>query len=416
MRATRVLCLVHGGFSSHTVRVLEIAKHLRIFGRFEILFSGSGPYMELVDRAGFHVEPTPTIPAETMETSMRRLIPNVWTAARLAEFYPVEEALLQRVRPEIVLRDHGRELASFAARRMGIYDVLVTQASTSPYLAHDDDEVYKMPGLPLRLRRLLRTLRLGRVVRPMLKGSAHAIMNRDLGKLARRLGLGVRVSYIEGAAPDLVLLCDPPHVFSLHQPPASYRFIGPLLVAGRCPRPEWFDAFIADPRPKILVSCGTTGNYENTPVFAEALGESRAAVAFHTVTPRDGLPENFYGNGPFCYRELLPHVDLFINHGGLGSVYWALTHGIPMICLFGHMEQFLNARAAARLGVARCCSRGELTPSWLRKAAWDLLESETVRQRAREEALGVRRDTGAERGARAVVEGYLAAGSRRAAA
>jgi UDP:flavonoid glycosyltransferase YjiC (YdhE family) len=51
---------------------------------------------------------------------------------------------------------------------------------------------------------------------------------------------------------------------------------------------------------------------------------------------------------PTTFRD----ADLFVTHGGLGSLMLALSHGVPAVVLPQHAEQFLNARAAHAAGAA----------------------------------------------------------------
>ena len=58
----KVMGLVHGELMTHTVRIVSIAKALRKSGNYDIVFSGNGPYMSLVEDAGFDWIQTSTIP------------------------------------------------------------------------------------------------------------------------------------------------------------------------------------------------------------------------------------------------------------------------------------------------------------------------------------------------------------------
>ena len=72
MKKIRVLGLIQEDCSSHTIRVLEIAKAMRETGDYEILFSGQGPYMKLVENAGFKWTETRGLDRETITSDVNR--------------------------------------------------------------------------------------------------------------------------------------------------------------------------------------------------------------------------------------------------------------------------------------------------------------------------------------------------------
>lgn len=52
------------------------------------------------------------------------------------------------------------------------------------------------------------------------------------------------------------------------------------------------------------------------------------------------------------YGRLLPLCDLVVSHGGAGTMFGALAHGLPQVLLPQGADQHRNAAAAARAGVA----------------------------------------------------------------
>ena len=75
---TNLLGLVHGEYTSHTIRVVEIAKALRETGDFDILFSGNGPEMRFVDEAGFDWVETKTVKKSHCAQQTIRFIPKIY--------------------------------------------------------------------------------------------------------------------------------------------------------------------------------------------------------------------------------------------------------------------------------------------------------------------------------------------------
>ena len=78
MAKLKVLALVHGQMSSHTVRVLAIAKALRQTNQYEIIFSGNGPYMKLVEEAGFEWIKTELVSKEELYSRIEQNLATIY--------------------------------------------------------------------------------------------------------------------------------------------------------------------------------------------------------------------------------------------------------------------------------------------------------------------------------------------------
>lgn len=96
---------------------------------------------------------------------------------------------------------------------------------------------------------------------------------------------------------------------------------------------------------------------------------------------------------------LLPHVDVLVHHGGIGTSARALQAGVPQIvCPLG-FDQFDNAHCLRLLGVACVADRRLLDTAQLCEAIQGLLGSQV---RARTEILAERTVDGLERAAQLV--------------
>jgi zeaxanthin glucosyltransferase len=99
----------------------------------------------------------------------------------------------------------------------------------------------------------------------------------------------------------------------------------------------------------------------------------------------------------------LQHTDVFVNHGGNGSVTEAVAAGVPMVVLPFSTDQFAGAAAIERAGVGTVLAPNTLTPETLRSAVEALLTSGAAARMA-SAAQGSARDGGPERAARAIAE------------
>ena len=126
MTKIKVLALVHGQMSSHTVRVLAIAKALRQTGRYDIIFSGDGSYMKLVEQAGFEWIKTQLFNKEELFQRIDDNLATVYfTAGNYERYFQIEKAVIEKIRPDIIIRDHFREMAGVAAKMKEINKIFL---------------------------------------------------------------------------------------------------------------------------------------------------------------------------------------------------------------------------------------------------------------------------------------------------
>lgn len=106
--------------------------------------------------------------------------------------------------------------------------------------------------------------------------------------------------------------------------------------------------------PTVLVGLGTTSQ-DQQPVF-EAVVDALARVPVRALVTTAGQAAiagrpnvRIVDHAP--HGALLPHTDLFLNHGGLGSIAAGLDAGVPLICIPFDRDQPLNAARVADLGL-----------------------------------------------------------------
>ncbi len=93
-------------------------------------------------------------------------------------------------------------------------------------------------------------------------------------------------------------------------------------------------------------------------------------------------PENVHIARFIPQSALLPHCDLVVHQGGLGSVTGALNAGLPMVVIPVSADQPYNAACCAALGVGRVIAPDERTPEAIRAAVRAVLAEPTYRQNA----------------------------------
>ena len=162
----------------------------------------------------------------------------------------------------------------------------------------------------------------------------------------------------------------------------NIRYVGPL-VEDAGPDEGWRPPG----RPLVVVSLGTTPMGE-APVLQRIL-DGLAGAPVHvlaTLGPHlraDELraPGNAVLTGYLRHAAVLPHADLCVNHGGLGSIGAALTFGVPLVCVPLGRDQPVNAEAVAAVGVGRVVPP-DAPADTLRVAVLDALADSRARRAA----------------------------------
>lgn len=82
--------------------------------------------------------------------------------------------------------------------------------------------------------------------------------------------------------------------------------------------------------------------------------------------------------------DVLPHCAAVIHHGGAGTMFGVLAHGLPSMVLPQSADNFINANLLARAGAAHSLMPGEVTDEGVRSGLRAVLDTASCRQRAQE--------------------------------
>ncbi len=166
-------------------------------------------------------------------------------------------------------------------------------------------------------------------------------------------------------------------------------------------RPDVFDqaagetlpAWIADlpDRPTIYATLGTEVNREPElyPSVMQAIVAGLRDLPINLIVtlgrgkdPADIGPQPAHVHiAPYIPQSLLlSRCDLMVMHAGSNSLLAAVDAGLPLVLVPLIADQFFNAEVAARLGLARVVSRGDLTPARVRAATGAVLAGPSYRR------------------------------------
>jgi UDP:flavonoid glycosyltransferase YjiC (YdhE family) len=81
--------------------------------------------------------------------------------------------------------------------------------------------------------------------------------------------------------------------------------------------------------------------------------------------------------------EVLPRCSAVVHHGGSGTMFGSLAHGLPQVVVPQGADNFLNGDLLARAGVARILLPDEVTPERVGDAVRAVLDDDRLRRAAR---------------------------------
>lgn len=331
----KVLVLVNAHALAHVSRPLEISKLLAKRGH-EIVFAGHGKYLDVVVSEGYHVVELPYIPADRLFKAIKsQKLYNIFKRDELFNYVEAEIALYKRLKPKLVIIDN-RVTANTSAEIAGIKSVSIVNLHMSLYK--------KIPFYSLRNRPILKSIPFIDFTDRIERNLEHIFYNKlvmaNMNKVRRYYGLDAKFSYAleEG---DLTLFPDIPEFIPASHLPDNGHYIGPLTWHNTLPEPKCAKRIEAT-KKCIYLTLGSGGLEElinKLAIFSEKNMQVVIATGQMSITHNLTIPENVFIEKYVNTDKLLPHCDLVVCHGGNGTIYQALSHGLPIVGCATHEEQ-----------------------------------------------------------------------------
>lgn len=171
--------------------------------------------------------------------------------------------------------------------------------------------------------------------------------------------------------------------------PSGVRHIGPILDPDPEPLAPELSAFLGvGTGPLVVVSLSSTYMHHEDALarIVEALneGDARSVITLGNALDPACVPPPARGVvvSWAAHERLLPHADLVVTHGGLGTILAALSAGAPLVCMPLGREQPSNAAEMARIGAGVVIDR-TATAGAIREAIEHVLATPSYREAAR---------------------------------
>jgi UDP:flavonoid glycosyltransferase YjiC (YdhE family) len=395
-RPMKFLIFPLGYVLAHVGRTVEIAKELRAQGH-EVVFAGEDPShprsrLSHIVKAGFpvvHVK-------EPMWYRAWDRFHNYGAVAGVYDFFtsqkwaPLDVILediirvCQEQKPDMIIGDSSIGVST-AGHILGIPAAGVLNA----YNTHFFRPWSFYRGLIRAWDWLFLSRIRGRVYR------RHGVKQVDAINLLRSITL---------LSPDLPEFHKP---HGGHFP--NWHPVGPILSEPPAPLPDWYEE-LTDGTPNVYITMGSTGLLD--PLLRRIYGTFSKLPFRFIVTTGGQAEEGTMAMAPDNFRfatyapgsKLLQHSTAMIFHGGNGSMYQALSEGVPMVALPSHLEQQVCVSIMRKEGFGIARDARKCTPEDLAKGLRQIIETPSFREKALQYREKVRTARAAAKAADLLVE------------
>jgi UDP:flavonoid glycosyltransferase YjiC (YdhE family) len=389
MARKRILFLAEGATMAHFVRPLALAEALDN-ERYDIRFYAPPRFSRYLKDKPFTVGELASMPGEQFLANISRGAP-LFPAAVLRGYVEEERELFRKLRPDLVIGDMRLSLP-ISARLDSVPHAVMINAYWSPYARHRS----VVPCLPLT--RAIPPRLLGPVFK-LTEPLAYAVHVGQVNRVRKQFGLqalppDIRILYTEG---DYVLYPDIPEFVPVSNAPKSHRYIGICPWTPATPMPDWWPGMVADPKPKVFISLGSSGPQRAMPGLQRALSKLPVSVILSTSGRELGAPPaGWYLADLLPFTETAAQSSVVVSHGGSGGLYPAIAAGTPVLAIPSNADQHLSTAFMEDSGAGLGVRVEEASEKPLRLALEKLLFEPAYRAAARHWAgVYARYDSGA---------------------
>ncbi|RYD54860.1 MAG: hypothetical protein EOP56_17990 [Sphingobacteriales bacterium] len=338
-----VLMVFPFGYLAHYLRCIALARYLKPY--YTVIFASHKAYDKFIEKEGFGSFHCTSLNEAEVLKKVRRFDFSWLAEEDLEDVLISQAAAIKAYKPAAVLGDACPTLR------------MATEMAEVPYIS-------LMNGYMSQYYAGTRSLSRTHSIYPLMSLMPAAIrqvatnagesftfrkVHEPFRQLRRKYKLSLRHTYLEEMEGDHNLLCDLEELFPQKENlPDNYTLLAPLIYDDHTSSKDILNRL--DPAKKtIYVSMGSTGDWRGV----SFLNDARLA-RYNIITAGDPdavLNASHIINAGFVnVHDVFPHTDLAICHGGNGTIYQSLTHGVPLLCKTTHFEQEWNVDAVERIG------------------------------------------------------------------
>lgn len=369
---------------AHFVRLLALADCLDT-SRYEVHFYAPPRFFRYLQDKPFAIGELHTMPGERFLANTAKGAPQ-FPSDVIRGYVQQDRELIVRIKPELVIGDMRLSLP-LSAHLERVPSAVMINAYWSPYT---------------KQRAIIPSIPLTRIVPPRLLGPlyrlteplAYAVHVKEINRVRKEFGIpalpaDLRIMYTDG---DYVLYADIPEFVPASNLPANHRYVGICPWTPPLAKPGWWDEMCADPKPKVLVSLGSSGPLKALPAVFKALSKLPVRVVVSTSgRPMPGIGQAAYVTELVPFTEAAEQAAIVISHGGSGGLYPAIAAGTPVLGIPSNADQQLSTAVLEENGAGLGVRVEEASSSRLRQALERLLYDPKFRQSAQQWAEVYRR-------------------------
>lgn len=335
----RVLVIGDSMSLAHVARAIVVAHRLEEEGAI-IVFATGAAHQALARKENFDVREVFCVAPEFAHAAIRRGS-HIFDYETLKRYVESDLALFREVQPDLVIGDMRLSL-NISAELAGIeYWSILSGYLTRYYNA------MQSPPKTFPAMRLLGD-RISHGIFPFLKSLILRYYAINFRRYRRQLGLDSINDILDViASPYRNLIADLPRFIPCSSLPPHFEYIGPLIWEPNLPDPEWLDRLHSD-APTVYVSMGSTGDQNDLRRILICLRDAGWQV-MTTTGPHGKAPPGVFAATFARGSSLLRRSQLLICHGGSGTIYQAISEGVPIIGIATFHDQEINLERAQAL-------------------------------------------------------------------
>jgi UDP:flavonoid glycosyltransferase YjiC (YdhE family) len=396
MSRKRILFLAEGATMAHFVRPLALAEALDT-AEYDISFYAPRRFSRYLQDKPFPIGDLASMPGERFLSNIDHGKPP-FPADVIRGYVQQDRELIRSLRPDLVIGDMRLSLP-ISARLEGARYAVMINAYWSPYARHRS----LLPALPIS--RVMPPWLLGPIYRRV-EPLAYAIHVGEMNRVRKEFGVpllppDLRAMYTEG---DHVLYPDIPEFVPTSSLPENHHYVGICEWTPPIANPDWWDGMLADAKPKVFVSLGSSGPLRALPALLKGLSTLPVSVLLatsgrqmdETMRAASGATSGMYIADLLPFTATAAAASVVVSHGGSGGLYPAMAAGTPVLGIPSNADQQLSTACLEDSGAGIGIRVEEASERRLRRALEQLLFEPPYRLAAQKWAGVYRRyDSGA---------------------
>jgi UDP:flavonoid glycosyltransferase YjiC (YdhE family) len=330
---------------SHYSRSLQLCAVVQ--DKFNIRFPSSSIYNELIEKHRFSTFDCESFDSGTVLEAAKKFNFSWLSLDKIEKFFLSQVAAIKNHSPVCVIGDTAPTLKMAAEYSNTRYFSIMNGYMTKYYKtgrkipnAHPLYNLFRfVPNKPQQ----------------MIVGLGEQIkfwrIHKPFSELRKKYGLIEKRTYLDELEGDYNFICDPDEFFPQKELPENYYFIGPLYYFGTDDERDLLK-ILPKNKKNIVIHLGSSGNWESLKFLADPVFNQYNFIIAGDL-PFAFNQKNIITRKFINMSAILDKVDLVICHGGNGTIYQSLAHGVPLLCLTNIFEQEWNVQQLEKFELGR---------------------------------------------------------------